>query len=99
MALSAPNRLVLFDCDGTLVDSQHNIVAAMTTAFRSNGLDDPDAGAVRRVVGLHLEQALSRLRPELSPEMIDAVSRDYVSFANNLRDLGDHEEPLFPGIR
>ncbi len=99
MALTTPNRLVLFDCDGTLVDSQHNIVAAMTTAFRSNGLDDPDAGAVRRIVGLHLEDGVARLAPDLSPEMIEAVCRDYVSFANNLRDLGQHEEPLFPGVR
>lgn len=98
MALSTPNRLVLFDCDGTLVDSQHNIVAAMTTAFRSNGLEDPDAGAVRRVVGLHLEDAVARLMPELSPAAVEAVCKDYVSFANNLRDLGDHQEPLFPGV-
>ncbi len=99
MALSAPNRLVLFDCDGTLVDSQHNIVAAMTTAFRANGLDDPDAGAVRRIVGLHLEDGIARLVPEMSPAMVEAICTDYVSFANNLRDLGEHEEPLFPGVR
>ena len=99
MASSVPNRLVLFDCDGTLVDSQHNIVAAMTTAFRSNGLDDPDGGSVRRIVGLHLQDAVAKLVPGISAEMIDAVCQDYVSFANNLRDLGEHKEPLFPGVR
>ena len=30
-------RLVIFDCDGTLVDSQHNIISAMTQAWRDAG--------------------------------------------------------------
>ena len=43
-------RLVVFDCDGTLVDSQHVIVAAMGQAFADNGLPAPSAG--RRVVAV-----------------------------------------------
>ena len=35
-------KLVLFDCDGTLVDSQHAIVSAMTRGWRAMGLGDPD---------------------------------------------------------
>ncbi|MEX0814819.1 MAG: HAD hydrolase-like protein, partial [Dongiaceae bacterium] len=56
-------RLIVFDCDGTLVDSQHGIVAAMTTAWRAHGLADPDPAAVRRVVGLSLETAVAALLP------------------------------------
>lgn len=38
-------HLIIFDCDGTLVDSQHIIVAAMTRAFHANGLELPLAVA------------------------------------------------------
>ena len=39
-------RLVLFDCDGTLVDSQHAIVHAMETAFTRVGLALPPSSFV-----------------------------------------------------
>ena len=40
------NRLALFDCDGTLVDSQHNICAAMEACFAAAGLaPGPAAGS------------------------------------------------------
>ena len=51
-------RLILFDFDGTLVDSQHAIVEAMGTAFADADLDRPGAAAVRRIVGLGLEEAV-----------------------------------------
>jgi phosphoglycolate phosphatase len=34
-------RLAIFDCDGTLVDSQHAIVAAMTAAFTATDMPPP----------------------------------------------------------
>ena len=54
-------RLVVFDCDGTLVDSQHNIIAAMTEAWRRHDLADPAPDLLRRQVGLTLEIAVERL--------------------------------------
>ena len=53
-----PNRLALFDCDGTLVDSQHNICAAMTQCFLASGLAPPAPERTRRVVGLSLVEAM-----------------------------------------
>ena len=35
-------KLFIFDCDGTLVDSQHRIVAAMGEAFGAHGLVAPE---------------------------------------------------------
>lgn len=92
-------RLALFDCDGTLVDSQHAILAAMGQAWERAGLAAPDSHAVRRVVGLPLLEAVRALRPG-QPE------NDYVTLANfyrqaffDLRQKGEHAEPLFPAIR
>ncbi|MDB5702704.1 MAG: family hydrolase, partial [Sphingomonadales bacterium] len=45
------NRLALFDCDGTLVDSQHTICAAMDEAFVSTRLDPPGRAATLQIVG------------------------------------------------
>lgn len=57
-------RLAVFDCDGTLVDGQHDIVAAMVEAFASLGLPVPERQAIRRVVGLSLPQAMGKLAPD-----------------------------------
>ena len=42
-----PYRLVIFDCDGTLVDSQAFIVGCMQDAFRADGLAPPPRLATR----------------------------------------------------
>lgn len=98
--LMAPHtriRLAVFDCDGTLVDSQHNIIAAMTAAFRAQGLADPSPSAVRGVVGLHLSEAVGRLLPASRAESEPAVSQSYIDAYRTLRERPDHEEPLYPG--
>ena len=59
-------RLAVFDCDGTLVDSQHGIVACMGAAFVAAGLAPPAAETVRRVVGLPLAASVARLCPALA---------------------------------
>ena len=58
------NRLALFDCDGTLVDSQANICLAMEHAFEEAGLTPPLRTATRRIVGLSLVEAMRTLLPE-----------------------------------
>jgi phosphoglycolate phosphatase len=92
------NRLAVFDCDGTLVDSQHVIVAAMACAFRENGLAEPDPACVRRLVGLHVADAVSRLLPGAPAEVIAAVGLGFVESGRILRDRQEHDELLFPGV-
>lgn len=93
-----PPRLVIFDCDGTLVDSQHHIVSAMHSAFAANGLMLPEADAVRRTVGLPLEVAIEfLLRPLGSPALAPVVEA-YKTAAIAQRLEPDHHEPLFPGL-
>ena len=66
-------KLVIFDCDGTLVDSQHAIVASMTDAFAAEGLTPPSREATVSVVGLSLEIAIARLVPE--DTSLDGIDR------------------------
>ena len=47
-------KLAVFDCDGTLIDSQVNILRAMRQAFDRHDLTPPTDHAIRRIVGLSL---------------------------------------------
>jgi phosphoglycolate phosphatase len=93
-------KLVIFDCDGTLVDSQHGIVAAMEDAFRASGLVAPSRESILSVVGLSLVTAVARLLPDaddLGTAM--QLAEDYKASFAQRRLRPDHNEPLYPGVR
>ncbi len=92
-------KLVLFDCDGTLVDSHHNIAAAMRQAFEAVGVPYPGDEATRRVIGLSLPEAIRPLAPDAGPETWDRLSDAYREAFFALRQAPDFHEPLFPGAR
>lgn len=92
-------RLVVFDCDGTLVDSQHMIVAAMEQAFSGFGLPSPERSAILSVVGLSLELAVSRLVPTADTLDVTALAEAYKGAFGDLRRDRAHQEPLYPGVR
>ena len=89
-------KLAVFDCDGTLVDSQHAINSCMTDAFIHVGLQPPPISRVRRVVGLPLAQAIEMLADEENapiPTMVEAYSVSW----QRMRSGGDLDEPVFEG--
>lgn len=93
-----PSRVMLavFDCDGTLVDSQHAINSCMTDAFIHVGLQPPPISSVRRVVGLPLAQAIEILADDdvaPVPAMVEAYSASW----QRMRTGGKLDEPLFDG--
>lgn len=89
-------KLVVFDVDGTLVDSQHLIVEAQRRAFTEHGLVPPPRKEALSVVGLSLPEAFRRLVGDSGP--IDALSHSYRRAFQALRVDPDYEEPLFPGM-
>jgi phosphoglycolate phosphatase len=91
-------KLIMFDCDGTLVDSQHTIVAAMASAWRSLELREPEPAAVRRVVGLTLETAIAALQPDADEQMLAKLAAAFRREAVAARQRDSFHEPLFPGI-
>ena len=93
-----PLRLVIFDCDGTLVDSQHAIVGAMTAGFMAEGLDPPSAALVRRIVGLPLVEAVAALAPHLPAVRHERIAEAYKDAHLAARGAGASLEPLFEGI-
>jgi len=93
-------RLIVFDYDGTLVDSQRAILHAMAEGFAAADLPAPEAAAVRRVVGLSLEVAVARLCPDsMDGITVNRVADAYRDAFHALRTRPDYCEPLFPGVR
>ncbi|WP_109807620.1 HAD-IA family hydrolase [Sphingosinithalassobacter portus] len=93
------NHLALFDCDGTLVDSQANICRAMEECFSIARLVPPDRAAIRQIVGLSLVEAIAKLVPDADDALHRTMAEDYKRTFQAMRRTGTlDEEPLFDGI-
>lgn len=99
-------KLVIFDCDGTLVDSQHMICAAMHKAYQAHGIACPPRQRLLSIVGLSLPEAFLRLA-EGEAHPLEALIESYKAAFQELRraDTGNGSspgsslEPLYPGAR
>ena len=96
-APAAPS-LVIFDCDGTIVDSQHLIVTAMSRAFEAEHLVPPERGRILSIVGLSLPLAVERLMDDGDPLRVLTISEGYKAQFGLLRRDPTHYEPVFEGI-
>ena len=95
-----PFRLIVFDFDGTLVDSLQFIVTAYSRAFEDQGYPAPAPEAVRRVVGLRLETASARLLPDAEGmETAERIAAAYRVAFQDMRARNLVDEPLYPGVR
>lgn len=87
-------ELIVFDWDGTLLDSAGAIVQAIQSACRDLDLAVPDDNRARHVIGLGLVDALRHAVPELMPDryqaMVDRYRYHYLA--------GDHRLTLFSGV-
>uniref|UniRef100_A0A2C9LVZ0 HAD family hydrolase n=1 Tax=Biomphalaria glabrata TaxID=6526 RepID=A0A2C9LVZ0_BIOGL len=86
--------LVVFDWDGTLLDSTAAIVRAIQAASRDVGAVEPTDERARYVIGMGLLDALKYAVPDLPEthydDLVNAYRRHYLS--------GDHELTLFAGV-
>ncbi|GGF63337.1 haloacid dehalogenase [Azorhizobium oxalatiphilum] len=91
--------LALFDCDGTLVDSQHMIVAAMEATYRGQGLVPPTRERTLSIVGLSLREVFLVLgadSPDFPPPelMVEAYKEAF----NTMHARKPETEPMFPHV-
>lgn len=84
----APYQAVIFDWDGTLLDSTHHIVGALLGACRDLNLREPTREQAGWVIGLSLQAALHQLVPELRADQTDAfIARYKTHFTRLLSDM------------
>ncbi len=89
-------RLLIFDWDGTLVDSIGRIVAAMQCAAHSCGLAPLSDTAVRGIIGLGLPEAVRVLYPYERDERL--LARLQVAYGDHYLRLEEEPSALFPGV-
>ncbi len=92
-------RLIVFDVDGTLVDSQHAILAAMRAAFASAGRPVPERARILGVVGLSLPEAMRVLVPRATQAEACDLAERYRASVVAERAAGRDRSPLYPGAR
>ncbi|WP_291828810.1 HAD-IA family hydrolase [Bosea sp. (in: a-proteobacteria)] len=97
---SAAMDLILFDLDGTLINSEAILLAAQHETFARHGLAHPGREAGLGVVGLTLDIALMRLGGLPAPDAALAATYKEVFGAMRLQAQADAalDEPLFPGV-
>jgi phosphoglycolate phosphatase len=86
--------LIVFDWDGTLVDSTQLIVDSVIAASIDVGLKEPEPSAVRGIIGLGLQEALLELFGSISEAQLQQmVARYRFHYFTE-----DHQVPLFDGV-
>jgi phosphoglycolate phosphatase len=92
-------KLVLFDCDGTLVDSGKLIHEVMVRTFVHHGLDRPEYETTKTVIGLTLDTAIARIigHGEIDEQVL-AMTQHYKDIYAPVRSEPGFHEPMFEGI-
>ena len=88
-------RLVVFDMDGTLIDSVALIAETMTAAFVAVGETAPGEAAIRSISGITARDAMAILAPDADAARVDRITASYRNeYAGR---AGGAREPLFAG--
>jgi len=87
--------LVVFDWDGTLMDSEAAIVSCMQAAIGEMALTGRSDANIRGIIGLGLKEAIHQLYPELG---VVAQAQLAEGYRRNFMALGDSSQTLFPGV-
>ncbi len=89
-------QLIVFDWDGTLMDSEGEILACMRAAINDLGLEPRTDEQLKNIIGLGLQEALRTLYPEGEPgELAQLTSR----YRHHYLDVKRRPSELFPGAR
>ena len=89
-------QLLIFDWDGTLVDSIARIVEAMRVAAADSALPCRDERAIKGIIGLGLPEAIRTLYPEIDDPL--CVERFRRRYSDHYQFLEEQPSALFPGV-
>lgn len=87
-------NLLVFDWDGTLMDSEARIVACMQAAIEDLGLEPRAVSSIRNIIGLGLHEAISTLYPGSDTALHESVTDRY---RYHFLSANPTRSELFPG--
>ncbi|HFD81116.1 MAG TPA: HAD family hydrolase [Gammaproteobacteria bacterium] len=88
-------RLIVFDWDGTLMDSETQIVHALHSAIADMGLEPRSLEQCRNIIGLGLREAVDALYPGRDDDFL----QQFVDRYRHHWFADEHASELFPGAR
>ena len=97
--MTVPARLIVWDVDGTLIDSRASIFRAAVEAADEIGVSRPSYDQVRAIVGLSLFEALQHMRPDLESIKISAYVQAYKDAFVRFHQEPGFFDPLYSGAQ
>lgn len=88
-------RLVIFDWDGTIMDSAFKIATCIQASAKQVGLLEPSIEQAKSIIGLGLFEAMRRLYPNVSEAKIGELTETYKYYFVNVDNT---EQRLFDGV-
>jgi phosphoglycolate phosphatase len=88
-------RLVIFDLDGTLINSEALIIETVRASFGAVGQAIPSDDAIRSISGITAREAMGILAPGIAEDRIDVILNSYRSHYQQRAGLA--REPMFEG--
>lgn len=70
-------KVLIFDWDGTIIDSQAHIIHCMREGIKEAGFEAPNDSSIRHIIGLSLETAIQTLLPQCDEKEVVTISDNY----------------------
>lgn len=86
-------KVIIFDWDGTVMDSVDRIVSSMRSAAKVVDLPVPTPNQVKQIIGLSIPEATRQLFPHCTAEQAEALR---VNYKKHYIEIDETPSPLFP---
>ena len=91
--------LIIFDCDGTIVDSQSTIIQIVKQTFKTHNCKLPSHEKIRDGIGLELSNALEKLLPSDHNVDLNLLCKTYRELSQVNRLNNNFQDPLYPNAK
>jgi phosphoglycolate phosphatase len=94
-----PISTIVFDLDGTLIDTAHDLIATLNVVFAREGLPPVDYATARNLIGggarAMIARGIASESRSLEPAKVEQMFADFIAYYSD--HIADHSQP-FPGL-